>query len=231
MGRKTHPTANRLGYNKDWLANWYADKKQFPVFLKQDIALRTTLTTYLKKQAKNHIVSKVTIERNPRSIIISIRTSRMNQLIGKGGEIVQKIEKELQLALNKTGNADKRNVKVNILEVPVPETDADLVAKHIAREIELRKSPKHVMGRTAKDAIRMGAEGIKIKIAGRIRGSEMTRHEKLQEGTINTQTFRALVDYATAVAQTKYGVIGVKVWILKKKFHRKNTLSADGGSK
>jgi small subunit ribosomal protein S3 len=108
MGRKTHPTANRLGYNKDWFASWYADKKQFPVFLAQDIVLRTELDRYLKKLGKFSVVSHISIGRDSRHIIISIPTSRMNQLIGKGGEVVQDIEKKMQVVLDKSGNPEKR---------------------------------------------------------------------------------------------------------------------------
>ena len=205
MGRKIHPYGYRLGVIYDWKSRWYAKKgKQYAELLAEDAKLRR----FIKGRVGQAGVSKIGIERFPNQVIITIFTAKPGIIIGRKGAAV----KELREAIEKqTG----KKVKLEITEIEKPDLEAQLVAENIAGQIERRISHSRAMKRAVQQAMRMGAEGVKITAAGRLAGSEMARREAVMEGRVPRSTLRADIDFAEAEALTTYGRIGIKVWIYK----------------
>ncbi len=206
MGQKTHPIGFRLGTIRTWDSKWFAEKN-YAKFLHEDI----TIKAYLKKKLYQAGISKIEIERaanKDKRAKINIYTSRPGLVIGRKGAEVENLKRELQRITDK-------EVIFNITEVKRPEVDAQLVAENIALQMERRVSFRRAMKKNVLQSMKFGAKGIKAMCAGRLAGSEMARTEWYREGRVPLQTIRADIDYGTAVANTKYGVIGVKVWIFK----------------
>ena len=201
MGQKVNPIANRLGIIKGWDSNWFGGK-DFSEKLVEDAKIRKYLNVRLAKAS----ISKIIIERTLKIVTITISTARPGIIIGKGGQEVDKLKEELKKLTGK-------DVQVNIFEVKRPEVDAVIVANNIARQLEGRVSYRRAIKTTIASTMRMGAEGIKIQISGRVGGAEMARSETIKEGRIPLHTFRADVDYYLAEALTKVGILGIKTWI------------------
>jgi small subunit ribosomal protein S3 len=202
MGQKTHPIGLRLGIVKTWNSNWYAEGK-FADLLYEDVMLRK----YLFKRFEHASLAKVGIERTAKKVIVNIHTARPGIVIGKRGEEVEKLKGELQFLTGK-------GIYINILEVKRPETNSKLVAENIARQLEKRIAFRRAMKKSISSAMRLGVEGIKVMVSGRLGGAEIARSEKYHDGRVPLHTLRADIDYATANAHTVYGVIGIKVWIM-----------------
>ena len=207
MGQKVHPTGIRLGIVKDWTSKWYADSKTFADHIKSDHQIRVHIKTKLKDAS----VSKITIERPSRKVNITIHTARPGIVIGKKGEDIEKLRAEVAKLIG----MNMVDVRINIAEVRKPELDAQLVAEGIAQQLERRVMFRRAMKRAVTNTMRVGAEGIKVKVGGRLNGAEIARSEWYREGRVPLHTLRADIDYGLAEAQTTYGVIGVKVWIFK----------------
>ncbi|MBD3322912.1 MAG: 30S ribosomal protein S3, partial [Chitinivibrionales bacterium] len=193
MGQKSHPVGLRLGITKTWNSNWYS-REQFADYLYEDVLIRR----YLQKRLENGGISNLKIERTAKKIIVTINTSRPGIIIGKKGEQVERLKGELQ-------HLTQKEIQINIKEVKKPEMDAQLVADNIARQVEKRISYKKAIKKTISTAMRMGAEGIKIIVAGRLNGAEIARVETFKEGRVPLHTLRADIDYATTVSHTTYG--------------------------
>ncbi|MEG1536742.1 MAG: 30S ribosomal protein S3 [Clostridiales bacterium] len=204
MGQKVNPKGFRIGVIRDWDARWYANNKDFKHFLYEDYQLRR----YVKGKLYSSGVSKVDIERAGGQVRINIFTAKPGIVIGRGGQEVEILRKELEKMSGKT-------VKVNITEVKRPELDAQLVAENVAASLEKRIAFRRAMKQTVSRTMRMGGEGIKIMCAGRLAGAEIARTEWYAEGKVPLHTLRADIDYGFAEANTAYGKIGVKVWIYK----------------
>ena len=200
MGQKVNPIGIRLGITRDWSSRWYADTKSFPSFILSDWRVRE----FLRKKLADASVSRIHIERAARKANITIHTARK-------GEDIEKLRIEVA-KLMKMAVAD---VRLNIAEIRKPELDATLVAESIAQQIEKRVMFRRAMKRAVTNTMRSGALGVKVRIAGRLNGAEISRSEWTREGRIPLHTFRADIDYGTAEARTTYGVIGVKVWVFK----------------
>ncbi len=212
MGRKVHPIGFRLGINKTWYSRWFAaDKKTYVEQLHQDLKVEELI----RKMAPRAAVSRIEIERYPRHVTIYINTARPGILIGRKGENINKIRRALEefFGVRKGGPIEK--VQVEIKEIEAPELDAYLVAQSVAEQLERRVSYRRAMKRAIDQAMRRGAKGIKVQVAGRIGGAEMARTVWMREGRVPLQTIRADIDYAKTTAWTPYGVLGVKVWIYK----------------
>jgi small subunit ribosomal protein S3 len=207
MGQKVHPTGIRLGIVKDWSSKWYADSKTFPEYVRMDHELRV----YIKNKLKDASVSRITIERPAKKANITIFTARPGIVIGKKGEDIEKLRSEISQMIGMA----IQDVRINISEVRKPELDAQLVAEGIAQQLERRVMFRRAMKRAVTNTMRVGAEGIKVKVGGRLNGAEIARSEWYREGRVPLHTLRADIDYGLAEAQTTYGVIGVKVWIFK----------------
>jgi len=207
MGQKVHPTGIRLGIVKDWTSKWYADSKTFPEYVRMDHQLRV----FIKNKLKDASVSKISIERPSKKANITIHTARPGIVIGKKGEDIEK----LRLEVSKMIDMPIQDVSINISEVRKPELDAQLVAEGIAQQLERRVMFRRAMKRAVTNTMRVGAEGIKVKVGGRLNGAEIARSEWYREGRVPLHTLRADIDYGLAEAHTTYGVIGVKVWIFK----------------
>src|ERR1700741_2139377 len=205
MGQKANPIGNRLGIIRGWESNWYADKKNYATRLIEDHKIRTYLNARINKGG----ISKIVIERTLGKLIITIHTSKPGIIIGKGGGEVDRIKEELKKL---TGKDD---VQINILEIRRPELDAMIVGDTIARQIENRINFKRATKMSIASALRMGVEGIKVKVAGRLGGAEIARTEEIKQGRVPLHTFRMDIDYANVFALTVYGKIGIKVWICK----------------
>src|SRR5690554_5010974 len=205
MGQKANPIGNRLGIIRGWDSMWYSDKKQFGDNLVQDHKIRTYLNARINKGG----VARIVIERTLGKLIVTIHTSKPGIIIGKGGQEVDRIKEELKKL---TSNQD---VQINILEIRRPELDAQIVAETIARQIEGRVSYKRAIRMAISTAMRMGAEGIKVKVGGRLGGAEIARSEEIKQGRTPLHTFRMDIDYSSVFALTVYGKIGIKVWICK----------------
>src|SRR5688572_30474837 len=205
MGQKANPIGNRLGIIRGWESNWYADKKSYATRLIEDNKIRTYLNARINKGG----IAKIVIERTLGKLIVTIHTSKPGIIIGKGGNEVDRIKEELKKL---TGKDD---VQINILEIRRPELDAMIVGDTIARQIENRINYKRATKMSIASSLRMGAEGIKIKLSGRLNGSEIARSEEFKQGRTPLHTFRMDIDYANVFAQTVYGKIGIKVWICK----------------
>lgn len=213
MGQKTNPIGNRLGFIRGWDSNWYGGK-DYGDKLAEDDKIRRYLYVRLAKAS----VSRIIIERTLKLITVTITTSRPGIIIGKGGQEVDKLKEELKKLSHK-------DVQINIFEIKRPELDAKLVADSIARQIEGRISYRRASKMALSATMRMGAEGIKILISGRLNGAEMARTEMFKEGRTPLHTFRADIDYALSEAHTTYGRIGVKVWIMNGEVYGKRDLS------
>ena len=203
MGQKTHPIGNRLGIIRGWDSNWYGGN-DYGSKLVEDVKIREYLQARLRKAS----VANVIIERSLKLVTVTIKSARPGVIIGKGGSEVDKLREELKKLTNK-------DVQINIFEIKRPELDARLVAESIARQLEARINHRRAVKMAIQSTMRLGAEGIKINIAGRINGAEIARSEAYKEGRIPLHTFRADIDYAEAEALTTYGIIGIKVWIYK----------------
>ncbi|HHV44258.1 MAG TPA: 30S ribosomal protein S3 [Firmicutes bacterium] len=204
MGQKVHPHGLRLGIIRDWDGRWYAGKREYAELLHEDLKIRR----FVKKRFYSAGVSRIEIERAANQVRITIHTARPGMVIGKGGQEVDALRNELEA---RTG----KRVQVNIVEVKYPELDAQLVAESIAYQLERRVSFRRAMRQAQQRALRLGAEGIKVSVSGRLGGAEIARTEWSSEGKIPLHTLRADIDYGFAEAQTTYGQIGVKVWIYK----------------
>jgi small subunit ribosomal protein S3 len=204
MGQKIHPTGFRLAVSRNWASRWYANNNNFAAMLKEDIGVRE----YLKKKLKNASVGRVVIERPAKNARITIYSSRPGVVIGKKGEDIEQLKSELQRRMGVP-------VHVNIEEIRKPETDAQLIADSITQQLERRIMFRRAMKRAMQNAMRLGAQGIKIMSAGRLNGIEIARTEWYREGRVPLHTLRADIDYATSEAKTTYGIIGVKVWVYK----------------
>jgi small subunit ribosomal protein S3 len=205
MGQKANPIGNRLGIIRGWESNWYGNKKDFSKKLIEDNKIRTYLNARINKGG----ISKIVIERTLNKLIVTIHTSKPGIIIGKGGGEVDHIKEELKKL---TG---KEDVQINILQVRRPELDANIVGDTIARQIENRINYKRAIKLAIASALRMGAEGIKVKVSGRLAGAEIARTEEIKQGRVPLHTFRMEIDYANVFALTVYGKIGIKVWICK----------------
>ena len=204
MGQKINPTGFRLAVSRNWASRWYASNRDFAGMLAEDIKVRE----YLKIKLKNASVSRVLIERPAKNARITIFSARPGVVIGKKGEDIEKLKKELTLKLGVP-------VAVNIEEVRKPEIDAKLIADSITQQLEKRIMFRRAMKRAMQNAMRMGAQGIKIMSSGRLNGIEIARREWYREGRVPLHTIRADIDYGTSEAKTTYGIIGVKVWVYK----------------
>ena len=207
MGQKVHPVGMRLGISADWNAKWYASKKDFPNLLNSDIEVRE----HLRKKLASANVSRIQIERPTGSANVTIHTARPGVVIGKKGADIEILRKEISGLMGLHVNS----VKVNIEEIRKPELDAKLVAESIAQQLERRVMFRRAMKRSIQNTMRMGAQGIKIKIGGRLNGAEIARSEQYHEGRVPLHTLRADIDYGTHEALTTYGILGIKVWIYK----------------
>lgn len=207
MGQKVHPTGFRLGINKDWQSKWF-DERNYTGNLHEDFTIRK----YILTRAKDAMVSTVEIKRLPHKLLITIRCAQPRRIIGRKGEEINRIYEELARLIQKKKDQE---LKINIEEVRIPELNAQLVSKDIARQIEQRVSHRRAMRRSVVSAIRFGAKGIKVSCAGRLGGSEIARTEWYREGSVPLQTIAADIYYAQSTAFTIYGTVGVKVWIFK----------------
>lgn len=219
MGQKVNPIGNRLGIIKGWDSNWFGGKNYADKLL-EDSKIRQYLTTRLAKAS----ISKIIIERTLKMITVTVNTARPGIIIGKGGQEVDKLKEELK-------KITQKEVQINIFEVKRPELDANIVANNIARQIEGKISYRRAIKMTIASTMRMGAEGIKVLVSGRLGGAEMARNETYKEGRIPLHTFRADIEYALAEALTKVGLIGVKVWICNGEIFGKRDLSPNIGAK
>jgi small subunit ribosomal protein S3 len=218
MGQKVHPTGIRLGIVKDWTSKWYADSKTFPEYVRSDYKLRVLI----KKKLKDASVSRIVIERQAKKVNITIFTARPGIVIGKKGEDIEKLRSEVARVIGMR----IADVRINISEVRKPELDAQLVAEGIAQQLERRVMFRRAMKRAVTNTMRVGAEGIKVKVGGRLNGAEIARSEWYHEGRVPLHTLRADIDYGLAEAHTTYGVIGVKVWIFKGEIFEKPEATA-----
>ncbi|MGX2041643.1 30S ribosomal protein S3 [Methylocaldum sp. MU1018] len=204
MGQKVHPTGIRLGYIKDWTSRWYAPSKDYSAFLFNDLKVRE----FLKKKLGHASISRIQINRPANNAHITIHTARPGLVIGKRGEDIDALRKELSSMM-------RIPVQVSVEEIRKPELDAQLVAEGVAQQLEKRIMFRRAMKRAVTNTLRLGAEGVKINVSGRLNGAEIARSEWYREGRVPLHTFRADIDYGFAEAKTTYGVIGVKVWIFK----------------
>ncbi|MCC5928441.1 MAG: 30S ribosomal protein S3 [Cyclobacteriaceae bacterium] len=217
MGQKVNPVGLRLGIVKGWDSNWFGGKS-FSEKLIEDTKIRKYVMARIPKGG----ISKIVIERTLKRITLTIHTARPGVVIGKGGTEVDKIKEELKKITGK-------DVQINIYEIKRPELDAKLVGESIAQQLQARISYRRAMKQAIASAIRVGAQGIKVKVSGRLGGAEMARTEQYKEGRIPLHTLRADIDYAVSEANTVYGIIGIKVWIFKGEVYGKRDLSPNVG--
>ncbi|MCK5726179.1 MAG: 30S ribosomal protein S3 [Thiotrichaceae bacterium] len=228
MGQKIHPIGFRLGISADWRSKWYAEGKEYSDFLLKDIEVRE----YLMKKLKKASVADVRIERPAKSAFVIIHTARPGVVIGQKGEDIEK----LRIEVAKMMDLHPNNVKVNIEEIRKPEINATLIADSIAQQLERRIMFRRAMKRAVANAMRLGAKGIKVRVAGRLNGAEIARAEWYREGQVPLHTLRADIDYGVCTAGTSYGNIGIKVWVyhgevfnLEDKRNRAKKQQASGG--
>ncbi len=224
MGQKTNPIGARLGIIRGWDSNWFANPKDYAKKLIEDDRIRTYLNARISKGG----IAKIVIERTLNKLIVTIHTSKPGIIIGKGGGEVDRIKEELKKL---TGKDD---VQINILEIRRPELDAAIVGDTIAKQIENRINYKRAIKMSIASALRMGAEGIKVRVGGRLGGAEIARSEEIKQGRTPLHTLRMDIDYASVFAQTVYGKIGIKVWICKGEVLAKRDLNPNiiaGGGK
>ena len=217
MGQKANHIGNRLGFIKGWDSNWFGGNNYADKLVEDD-----KIRKYLKARLYKASVSRIIIERTLKLVTITVNTARPGVIIGKGGSEVDKLKEELK-------KITEKEVQINIFEIKRPELDAQLVGDSIARQLEARISFRRAIKMAIASTMRIGAEGIKIKISGRLNGAEMARSESYKDGRIPLHTFRADIDYALAEAQTTYGKIGIKVWICKGEVYGKRDLSPNLG--
>jgi small subunit ribosomal protein S3 len=213
MGQKTNPIGNRLGIIKGWDSNWYGGKET-PAKIEEDYKIREYLHARLSKAS----ISKIIVERTLKLVTVTVNTARPGIIIGKGGQEVDKLKEELKKITGK-------EVQINIFEIKRPELDARLVGESVARQLEGRISFRRAVKMAVASTMRMGAEGIKVQVSGRLGGAEMARSEMYKDGRIPLHTFRADIDYAHVEAHTTYGRIGVKVWIMLGEVYGKRDLA------
>ncbi|MGM9817051.1 MAG: 30S ribosomal protein S3 [Lepagella sp.] len=213
MGQKVNPISNRLGVIRGWDSNWYGGKKYGKTLL-EDSKIRK----YLRTRLANASVSKIIIERTLKMATITIATSRPGMIIGKGGKDVDALKEELKKVTDK-------DIQINIHEIKRPELDAEIVAANIARQIENKVAYRRAVKMAVASTMRMGAEGVKVQVSGRLNGAEMARSEMFKEGRTPLHTLRADIDYALVEAHTKVGVVGVKVWICRGEIYGKKELT------
>ena len=204
MGQKVSPIGLRIGINKGWEANWYANNSDFSKYLEKDLKIRK----FLEKRLKNASVSTIEIERNTKRCEIVIHTSRPGVIIGKGGEEIENLKNELKKLTDE-------EVHISIADIKKPDLDAKIVADSIAQQIENRASFRMAQKKAIRNVMKAGAKGVKTLVSGRLNGADIARSEGYSEGTIPLHTLRADVDYALSEADTTFGKIGVKVWIYK----------------
>ena len=204
MGQKVHPTGIRLGIIKDWTSKWYADSKDYANFLHADLQVRD----YLRKKLANASVSRIQIERPASNAKVIVHTARPGIVIGKKGEDIERLRLEISNMLGVPA-------QVSVEEIRKPELDAYLVAESVAQQIQRRIMFRRAMKRAVTNTMRLGAQGIRINVAGRLNGAEIARSEWYREGRVPLHTLRADIDYGVAEAHTTYGIIGIKVWIFK----------------
>lgn len=204
MGQKVNPTGIRLGIVKDHSSVWYADKKSYPEYLLNDMKVRD----FLRERLSQASISRIEIERPAQTARVTIHTALPGIVIGKKGEDVERLRREISQLMGVP-------VHVNIEEIRKPELDALLVAQNVAQQLERRVQFRRAMRRVMQNAMRLGAEGIKVRVAGRLGGAEIARSEVYHEGRVPLHTLRADIDYATWEAKTTYGILGIKVWIFK----------------
>ena len=207
MGHKVHPTGIRLGISTDWTAKWYAERKDFADYLETDLRVRE----FIKKRLSHAAVSRIQIERPAKKADITIHTARPGIVIGKKGEDIERLRGKIAKRAGLGINA----VKVNIAEIRKPELDAKLVADNVAQQLERRVMFRRAMKRVVTNTMRLGAQGVKIHVSGRLNGAEIARSEWYHEGRVPLHTLRADIDYAQATAKTTYGTLGIKIWICK----------------
>jgi small subunit ribosomal protein S3 len=207
MGQKVNPVGIRLGITRDWTSRWFANTRSYPAYILQDWQVRE----FLKKKLAEASVSRIHIERAARRANITISTARPGVVIGKKGEDIERLRGEVAKMMGMA----VQDVRLNIAEIRKPEVDAQLVAEGIAQQIERRVMFRRAMKRAVMNTMRSGALGVKVRVSGRLNGSEIARTEWSREGRIPLHTFRAEIDYGLAEARTTYGVIGVKVWVFK----------------
>lgn len=218
MGQKTNPIGNRLGIIRGWDSNWYGGS-DFADKLVEDQKIRK----YLEARINKGGISKIVIERTLNRITISIHTSRPGIIIGKGGGEVDRVREEIK-------KLSQKDVQINIIEIRRPEVDAAIVAESIAKQLEGRVNFRRAVKMAISSAMRMGVEGIKVKVSGRLSGAEMARSEEYKQGRTPLHTFRADIDYSLKEAKTVYGLLGVKVWICKGEVFGKRDLSPNFGT-
>jgi small subunit ribosomal protein S3 len=204
MGHKVNPIGLRVGINRTWDSRWYADRKEYGQLLHEDLAIRE----FIRKECSQAGISRVVIERPHKKCRVTVHTARPGVIIGKKGADIEKLRKKLSQFTDS-------ELHLNIVEIRRPELDAQLVAENIAQQLERRVSFRRAMKRAVQNAMRMGAQGIRINCAGRLGGAEIARTEWYREGRVPLHTLRADIDYALAEAKTAYGIIGIKVWIFK----------------
>src|SRR5262247_3678844 len=216
MGQKVNPVGLRLGINRTWDSRWYAGKNEYGKLLHEDMAIREELAKELKQAA----VSKIVIERPHKKCRVTIHSARPGVVIGKKGADIEKLRK-------KVAALTQSDVVINIVEIRKPELDAQLVAESIAQQLERRVAFRRAMKRAVQSAIRLGAGGIRINCSGRLGGAEIARMEWYREGRVPLHTLRADIDFGYGLAQTAYGVIGVKVWIFKGEIMEHDPMAAE----
>ena len=205
MGQKTHPVGFRLNVRKSWSSTWFAEKNNFAESLEEDVRIRK----YISFRLPNAGISNVEINRTSKKVSVTIHTARPGIVIGRGGEEVNKLKKELRQLTNKS------DAQINISEIKRPELNAALVGMNICQQLKKKISYRRVINKAMQATMRMGANGIRINVAGRLGGVEIARSEKYSDGSVPLHTLRADIDYALSEAHTAYGIIGVKVWICK----------------
>jgi small subunit ribosomal protein S3 len=207
LGRKVNPIGFRLGFIRDWESKWFASGEEYARLLNEDIAIRKLIRGQLGRAG----ISRIEIQRFPKQIAVTVVTAKPGVVIGRKGESVNKLKIQLEGLTSVAG----KNLRLDVVELERPETDAYLVAESIAEQLERRVSQKRAMKQAMTRAIRAGAKGIKIKVGGRLAGAEMARREWVREGRVPLHTLRADIDFAVAEALTTFGRIGVKVWVYK----------------
>ena len=220
MGQKVNPIGIRLGIVKDWTSKWYADTKDFANTLNMDLKVRE----FIKKNLSHASVSRVQIERPANNARITIHTARPGIVIGKKGEDVERLRHSVSKLMGVP-------VSINIEEIRKPELDATLVAENVAQQLERRIMFRRAMKRAVTNAMRLGAQGVKIRVSGRLNGAEIARTEWYHEGRVPLHTLRADIDYGLVEASTTYGVIGVKVWLFKGEIFEKGLTTAETADK
>jgi len=207
MGQKVHPIGIRLGISKNWESRWFSSSSDYSKYVFQDFKIRE----YLTKKLKDAAVSRIQIDRSAENVTIAIFSARPGIVIGKKGEGIESLRREIAKLLDTTIN----NILLNIKEIKKPELDAKLVASSITQQLERRVMYRRAMKRAVTNTMRLGAHGIKVKVAGRLNGAEIARTEWYQEGRVPLHTLKANIDYGVSEAKTTYGIIGVKVWIFQ----------------